>query len=83
MNALIINEGLRCYNQIKGHSKEQTHLEIKNIEINMLMEAKLTSSGVRKNNSINPIESLTKRIYLHVYRQEIFCFSITYLQLVK
>ena len=38
----------RRYNQIKGQSKEQEHLQIKNIEINTFREAKLDSSRVKR-----------------------------------
>ena len=38
----------RCYNQIKGQSKEQEHLQIKNIEINTFIEAKLDPSRVKR-----------------------------------
>lgn len=63
---------LRYYNQFKGESKEQTNLYFKNIEMSLQMGNR-TVFSLRENLPMY-------RIHLHVYRQELFCTVITYLQ---
>lgn len=64
----------RGYNQIKEQSKEETYLWVKNIEINVLLEAKLTSSKVR-----NSTESLTNRfIYTSIDKKYSASVSLIY-----
>lgn len=64
----------RGYNQIKEQSKEETYLWVKNIEINVLLEAKLTSSKVR-----NSTESLTNRfIYTSIDKKYSALVSLIY-----
>lgn len=58
---------VRCYNQFKGESKTQTHI-IRNIEMNMQMEAKLASCTVEEGSQSNL--SLPGRNFL-VCRQEL------------
>lgn len=74
-----MKDSVRCYNQIKEQSKEQTLLQIQNIEINV----NRSKTGFFQNKENHSVESLANRIYLHVYTQDIVYLLITYLQLVK
>lgn len=60
----------RCYKQFEGLAKEQKRIKIRNIKMNLQIEAKLAS-----------IKPPLDRIYLHVYRQVLFCITTSYLQL--
>lgn len=56
-----MRESGRSYKQFEGLFKEQKRIKIRNIKTNLQIEAKLAS-----------IKTPLDRIYLHVYRQELF-----------
>ena len=59
-----MRELVRCHNHFKGQSKEQTHLQIRNIKIKVQMKKKLAFPITGEESQLN----LHQTIYLHVYR---------------
>lgn len=61
---------MRYYNQCKGQSREQRHIQvIRNMKMNLLSRAELWGS----------VTPLPDRIHLHVYGQEQICISSSYI----
>lgn len=74
-----MREPVQCYICFKGLSKKQKHRKIKNIEMNSSRSKAGFFHSVRGKSIKPPLE----RIYLHVYRQELFCNATSYLQLTE
>ena len=68
-----------CYNHLEDLIKDQTHLQIKNIEMNVQIEAKPAFFTVRETSQF---DFYWTKWNLQIYRQKLSCIAINYLQLM-
>ena len=70
-----MREPERCHNQFKRESEEQTHLQIRNIDMSVQTEANWFWGATWRGSSTDQV-----RTEFHVYRQELICIAVSHLQ---